>query len=294
MGVFYSMTGYGSARGVVEGQSVTVEIKSVNNRFLDCTVRLPRTFLFAETSVKDSVSAQVRRGKVEVNVSVQNALDTGTVVVVNRELAREYYNAVSVIAEDLGLETGLNALNVARFPDVLTLEKKELNKDAAAEGLVRLTVEAVEEFNAMRAREGAKLKADLLTKLDTISRYVSVVEERSPQTVREYRQRLEERLRELLEDRSVDEQRLITETAIFADRTAVDEETVRLRSHIDQFRLLLDEGSPLLRKPDFLLQEFNRESNTIGSKCNDAELTQVVVELKSEIEKIREQIQNVE
>lgn len=294
MGVLYSMTGYGSARGVVEGQSVTVEIKSVNNRFLDCTVRLPRTFLFAETSVKDAVSAQVRRGKVEVNVSVQNALDTGTVVVVNRELAREYYNAVSVIAEDLGLETGLNALNVARFPDVLTLEKKELNKDAAAEGLVRLTVEAVEEFNAMRAREGAKLKADLLTKLDTISRYVSVVEERSPQTVREYRQRLEERLRELLEDRSVDEQRLITETAIFADRTAVDEETVRLRSHIDQFRLLLDEGSPLLRKPDFLLQEFNRESNTIGSKCNDAELTQVVVELKSEIEKIREQIQNVE
>ena len=294
MGVLYSMTGYGSARGVVEGQSVTVEIKSVNNRFLDCTVRLPRTFLFAETSVKDAVSAQVRRGKVEVNVSVQNALDTGTVVVVNRELAREYYNAVSAIAEDLGLETGLNALNVARFPDVLTLEKKELNKDAAAEGLVRLTVEAVEEFNAMRAREGAKLKADLLTKLDTISRYVSVVEERSPQTVREYRQRLEERLRELLEDRSVDEQRLITETAIFADRTAVDEETVRLRSHIDQFRLLLDEGSPLLRKPDFLLQEFNRESNTIGSKCNDAELTQVVVELKSEIEKIREQIQNVE
>ena len=294
MGVLYSMTGYGSARDVVEGQSVTVEIKSVNNRFLDCTVRLPRTFLFAETSVKDAVSAQVRRGKVEVNVSVQNALDTGTVVVVNRELAREYYNAVSVIAEDLGLETGLNALNVARFPDVLTLEKKELNKDAAAEGLVRLTVEAVEEFNAMRAREGAKLKADLLTKLDTISRYVSVVEERSPQTVREYRQRLEERLRELLEDRSVDEQRLITETAIFADRTAVDEETVRLRSHIDQFRLLLDEGSPLLRKPDFLLQEFNRESNTIGSKCNDAELTQVVVELKSEIEKIREQIQNVE
>ena len=169
-----------------------------------------------------------------------------------------------------------------------------MNKDAAAEGLVRLTVEAVEEFNAMRAREGAKLKADLLTKLDTISRYVSVVEGRSPQTVREYRQRLEERLRELLEDRSVDEQRLITETAIFADRTAVDEETVRLRSHIDQFRLLLDEGSPLLRKPDFLLQEFNRESNTIGSKCNDAELTQVVVELKSEIEKIREQIQNVE
>ena len=294
MGVLYSMTGYGSARGVVEGQSVTVEIKSVNNRFLDCTVRLPRTFLFAETSVKDAVSAQVRRGKVEVNVSVQNALDTGTVVVVNRELAREYYNAVSVIAEDLGLETGLNALNVARFPDVLTLEKKELNKDAAAEGLVRLTVEAVEEFNAMRAREGAKLKADLLTKLDTISRYVSVVEGRSPQTVREYRQRLEERLRELLEDRSVDEQRLITETAIFADRTAVDEETVRLRSHIDQFRLLLDKGSPLLRKPDFLLQEFNRESNTIGSKCNDAELTQVVVELKSEIEKIREQIQNVE
>ena len=294
MGVLYSMTGYGSARGVVEGQTVTVEIKSVNNRFLDCAVRLPRTLLFAESGVKETVSALVSRGKVEVNVSVQNALDTGTVVVVNRELAREYYNAVSVIAEDLGLDTGLNALNIARFPDVLTLEKKELDKDAAAEGLVRLTKEAVAEFNEMRAREGAKLKADLLAKLETIERLVSVVEERSPQTVREYRQRLEERLRELLEDRNVDEQRLITETAIFADRTAVDEETVRLRSHIAQFRLILDEGSPMLRKPDFLLQEFNRESNTIGSKCNDAALAQVVVELKSEIEKIREQIQNVE
>lgn len=294
MGKLLSMTGYGSAKGSVEGQEITVELKSVNNRYLDCSVRLPRNFLFAEDTVKQAVSAGVSRGKVDVFVSAQASQDSGTVVSVNEELARGYRDAVARIAETLGLESGLNAFSLARFPDVLTVERRELDKDKAAAALSEITAKAVEEFNAMREREGERLRRDMLGKLETIEGLVSVVEERSPQTVKEYRERLEARLRDILADRSLDEQRVITEAAIFADRTAVDEETVRLRSHIAQFRTMLEQGSPIGRKMDFLVQEFNRESNTIGSKCSDASLAKVVVDLKSEIEKIREQLQNVE
>ena len=294
MGKLLSMSGYGSAKGSVEGQEITVELKSVNNRYLDCSVRLPRNFLFAEDTVKQAVSAGVSRGKVDVFVSAQASQDSGTVVSVNEELARGYRDAVARIAETLGLESGLNAFSLARFPDVLTVERRELDKDKAAAALSEITAKAVEEFNAMREREGERLRRDMLGKLETIEGLVSVVEERSPQTVKEYRERLEARLRDILADRSLDEQRVITEAAIFADRTAVDEETVRLRSHIAQFRTMLEEGSPIGRKMDFLVQEFNRESNTIGSKCSDASLAKVVVDLKSEIEKIREQLQNVE
>ena len=294
MGKLLSMTGYGSAKGSVEGQGITVELKSVNNRYLDCSIRLPRNFLFAEDTVKQTVSAGVSRGKVDVFVSAQASQDSGTVVSVNEELARGYRDAVVRIAETLGLESGLNAFSLARFPDVLTVERRELDKDKAAAALSEITAKAVEEFNAMREREGERLRRDMLGKLETIEGLVSVVEERSPQTVKEYRERLEARLRDILTDRSLDEQRVITEAAIFADRTAVDEETVRLRSHIAQFRTMLEEGSPIGRKMDFLVQEFNRESNTIGSKCSDASLAKVVVDLKSEIEKIREQLQNVE
>lgn len=294
MGKLLSMTGYGSAKGSVEGQEITVELKSVNNRYLDCSVRLPRNFLFAEDTVKQAVSAGVSRGKVDVFVSAQASQDSGTVVSVNEELARGYRDAVARIGETLELESGLNAFSLARFPDVLTVERRELDKDKAAAALSEITAKAVEEFNAMREREGERLRRDMLGKLETIEGLVSVVEERSPQTVKEYRERLEARLRDILADRSLDEQRVITEAAIFADRTAVDEETVRLRSHIAQFRTMLEEGSPIGRKMDFLVQEFNRESNTIGSKCSDASLAKVVVDLKSEIEKIREQLQNVE
>lgn len=294
MGKLLSMTGYGSAKGSVEGQEITVELKSVNNRYLDCSVRLPRNFLFAEDTVKQAVSAGVSRGKVDVFVSAQASQNSGTVVSVNEELARGYRDAVAHIAETLGLESGLSAFSLARFPDVLTVERRELDKDKAAAALSEITAKAVEEFNAMREREGERLRRDMLGKLETIEELVSVVEERSPQTVKEYRERLEARLRDILADRSLDEQRVVTEAAIFADRTAVDEETVRLRSHIAQFRTMLEEGSPIGRKMDFLVQEFNRESNTIGSKCSDASLAKVVVDLKSEIEKIREQLQNVE
>ena len=287
MGKLLSMTGYGSAKGTVEGQEITVELKSVNNRFLDCSVRLPRSFLFAEDAVKKAVTVGVTRGKVDVFVSAQASQDSGTVVLVNEGLAREYRDAIARIAESLELENGLTAFSIARLPDVLTVERREIDKDKATAALAEITAKAVEEFNAMREREGEWLRRDMLAKLDTIEKLVSIVEERSPQTVKEYRERLEARC-------SLDEQRVITEAAIFADRTAVDEETVRLRSHIAQFRTLLQEGSPILRKPDFLVQELNREMNTIGSKCSDSYLAQVVVDLKSELEKIREQIQNVE
>ncbi len=294
MGQILSMTGYGSAKGEIQGLVVTVELRSVNNRFLDCSVRLPRNMLFAEDTVKEAVSRSVKRGKVDVYVSVQAGQDSGMEVAVDRDLARGYFEAVTELSKELNLDSGLNALSLARFPDVLTVQRKELDKEAVSAALSDITEEAVGEFNAMRAREGERLKADMLEKLSAVEGLVSVVETRSPATVAEYRQRLEARLRELLEDRNVDEQRLITETAIFADKTAVDEETVRLRSHIAQFRAMLEEGSPVGRKMDFLVQEFNRESNTIGSKCSDAALAKVVVDLKSEIEKIREQLQNVE
>ena len=294
MGQLLSMTGYGSAKGVAEGQEITVELRSVNNRYLDCSVRLPRNFLFAEDTVKQTVSAVVSRGKVDVYVSCQNAGSSGSQVLVDRDLAREYAQAVAALAAELDLDAGLSAVTLSRFPDILSVEKKELSRETVTEALRDITARAAEDFNSMRAREGERLRSDMLDKLKNIEALVSVVEERSPQTVKEYRDRLEARLRELLEDRSVDEQRLLTEAAIFADRTAVDEETVRLRSHIAQFRSMLEGGSPIGRKMDFLVQEFNRESNTIGSKCNDAALAATVVELTSEIEKIREQLQNIE
>ncbi len=294
MSELYSMTGYGSARGAVGGQTFLVEIKSVNNRFLDCSVRLPRSFLFAEDTVKNVISSGVSRGKVDVFVTAQSSSEADTSVSVNLALAEEYRNALRDIADRLGVEFRADAAVIARFPDVLTVEKKELDADEIRGSLSDLTRKALEEFNAMRAREGERLREDMLLKLKNISDLVTVVEERSPETVREYRERLEARLRELLDDRGVDEQRLITEAALFADKTAVDEETVRLRSHIAQFGTMLEDGSPIGRKMDFLMQEFNRESNTIGSKCSDAALAKVVVELKSEIEKLREQLQNVE
>ncbi|MBR4579509.1 MAG: YicC family protein [Oscillospiraceae bacterium] len=288
------MTGYGSAVGPVEGLETTVELRSVNNRFLDCSVRLPRSLLFAETAVKEAVSAAVARGKVDVLITCKASQSGDSVVLVNRELAREYAEAISSIGAELGLSADMTAASIARMPDVLTVERRELDKDKASAALRELTARAAEDFNAMRAREGERLGRDMLQKLNTIEEYVTQVETRSPETVKEYRERLETRLREILEDRSIDEQRILTEAAIFADRVAVDEETVRLRSHIAQFRSMLAQGSPVGRKMDFLVQEFNREANTIGSKCSDAALSRVVVELKSEIEKVREQLQNVE
>lgn len=289
-----SMTGYGSAKGSCGGLEITVELKSVNNRYLDCSVRLPRSFLFAEEAVKSRVGKHISRGKTDVFISVDSSGADDTVVKVNESLAKGYAAAISEIAEITGLPNTLDAAAIGRFPDVLSVEKKEADRDALSEALSDIVEKALCEFDSMREREGAKLAEDISGRLDTIEGLVSSVEERSPETVSEYRQRLYKKMSEVLENTALDEARILTEAAIFADKVAVDEETVRLRSHIEQMRGMIKTGSPIGRKMDFLIQEFNRESNTIGSKCSDSSIAKTVIELKSEIEKIREQIQNIE
>ena len=289
-----SMTGYGSAKGTVEGLEISVELKSVNNRYLDCSVRLPRSFLFAEEMVKSRVQSHISRGKVDVFVSVDSS-DAGEMTVkVNEALLKGYIEAIGHISREYGLVNDMTALNVSRFPDVLSVEKKDLNAEAISEGIAEIVEAALRDFDAMRLREGEKLRDDVLSRLDTIHALVSRVEEKAPETVAEYRARLEQKMAEVLGTTGIDENRILAEAAIFADHIAVDEETVRLRSHMSQLRTMINGSSPTGRKIDFLIQEFNREANTIGSKCQNSEIAHVVVDLKSEIEKIREQIQNIE
>ena len=289
-----SMTGYGSAKGEVEGLSITAELKSVNNRYLDVSVRMPRGFLFAEEAIKAAVQKHISRGKVDVFLTVDASRAEDTVVRVNEPLLRAYLAALNSIAEEHGLVNDVTAVSAARFQDVLSVEKAEADQEALSAGLVSLMEQALEDYDRMRLREGKKLREDVEQRLCTIESLVSVVEERAPETVAAYHARLRQKLESVLEGKDVDEARIVTECAVFADRIAVDEETVRLRSHIAQMRQMLSAGSPFGRKADFLIQEFNRESNTIGSKCQNADIAKVVVDLKSEIEKIREQIQNIE
>jgi uncharacterized protein (TIGR00255 family) len=289
-----SMTGYGSAKGTVEGLNISAELKSVNNRYLDVSVRLPRGFLFAEEAIKAAVQQHISRGKVDVFLTVDSSQAADTVVRVNEPLLRAYLDALDSIASEHGLLNDVTALSVARFPDVLSVEKAEADQDALRAGLVALMGEALAEYDRMRLREGQKLREDVESRLVTVEALVTEVETHAPETVEAYHNRLRQKLESVLEGKDVDEARVITECAVFADRVAVDEETVRLRSHIAQMRQMLAAGSPFGRKADFLIQEFNREANTIGSKCQNADIAKVVVDLKSEIEKIREQIQNIE
>ena len=289
-----SMTGYGSAKGQVGDLVVTVELKSVNNRYLDTSIRLPRSFLFAEEAVKSVISRHISRGKVDMFVTVDSS-DAGNMhVKVNEPLLRGYLEAIRKVSEEYGLENDLTAMSVCRIPDILVVEKEDMDSEAISEGLTAIAEEALCDFDAMRQREGERLGADLLKKLDAIEGYVKIVETESPKTVEAYQNRLREKMNEILSAAGIDENRILAESAIYADRVAVDEETVRLRSHIAEFRRILAAGSPLGRRIDFLIQEFNREANTIGSKCQNSEIAHIVVQIKSEIEKIREQIQNLE
>ncbi len=289
-----SMTGYGSAKGTVEGLEIRVELKSVNNRYLDTAVRLPRSFLFAEEMVKSLVQRHISRGKVDIFVNVDSSAAGDMTVKVNEGLLKGYVEAIRHIAGEYGLEDDLTAQSVGRFPDVLTVEKKDLDAEAISAGMEKIVEEALLDFDAMRTREGEKLRDDVLSRLDTIRDLVSQVEEKAPETVAAYRRRLEQKMAEVLSAAGIDENRILAEAAIFADHIAVDEETVRLRSHMSQLTGMINGNSPTGRKIDFLIQEFNREANTIGSKCQNSEIAHVVVDLKSEIEKIREQIQNIE
>lgn len=289
-----SMTGYGSAKGIVEGIEVTVELKSVNNRYLDTSVRLPRNFIFAEETVKSAVQSHISRGKVDVFVSIDTSKADDMVVKVNEPLLNGYVEALRSISDKLELPCDITTMGVSRFPDVLSVEKRELDTEAVAKEIGAICEQALCDFDNMRIREGEKLRDDVLSKLDNIDKLVSKVEETAPQTVAAYRERLYQKMNEVLGTAGVDERRIVEEAAIFADKVAVDEETVRLRSHMSQLDSMIKGESPIGRKLDFLIQEFNRESNTIGSKCQNAEIAYVVVDLKSEIEKIREQIQNIE
>ena len=291
-----SMTGYGRGETQRDGLTLVAELRAVNNRYLDCTVKMPRSYLFAEDAMKKRVQEKVGRGKVDVFISVTPTAQDDQKVTVNEGLAKEYIEALKTIWSLGGgyLKDESYPTSVARFPDVLTVEKKEEDPEAVKEQLLETLELALDDFNAMRAREGQRLKEDILSRGETIKALVGKVEAQSPQTVTAYRERLEAKLKETLQNTQIDESRILTEAAIFADKVAVDEETVRLRSHLEQLAELLDGDGGVGRKLDFLIQEFNREANTIGSKCSDISITKVVVDMKAEIEKIREQVQNIE
>ena len=289
-----SMTGYGRAVQTIDGREITVELRSVNNRYLDCTVKLPRMFSFAEDSVKNRVKAAVSRGKVDVYIGV-NAVQTADVqVAVNRPVFESYLAALRQIETEYGVRDDVTVMSLARLPDVFSVEKTQEDEQKLTQDILSVAEEAISRYNAMRETEGAALEADLRGRAATILERVALVEQRSPATVAEYRERLRQKMQEVLQNTAIDEGRILQEAAIYADRIAVDEETVRLRSHLAQLGDMLTKGGAIGRKLDFLLQELNRETNTIGSKCNDLELSNIVVDMKAELEKIREQTQNIE
>lgn len=289
-----SMTGYGRAREMLNKRDITVEVRSVNNRYLDCTVKMPRMYAFAEDAVKSLVQKAISRGKVDVYITVDASAADVAKVSVNRELAQSYAAALTELAAVCGTEARVTADQLARFPDVLTVTKADEDMETVSADLCSVLSGALEAYNAMRSVEGGRLAEDIGGRLTTIENLTGEVEKRSPETVEEYRQKLTARMQEILQTTAIDEQRILTEAAIYADKIAVDEETVRLRSHVGQLRTMLCADEPMGRKMDFLIQEVNRESNTIGSKCNDVDIARVVVNLKAEVEKIREQVQNVE
>ena len=289
-----SMTGYGGASGEAGGILVTAEIRSVNNRHLDTSVRLPRSCLFAEDAVRGAVREHLSRGKADVFLTVDTTAAEEILIEINRPLAAAYVRAAEEAAETWGIGNDLTASRLLRMPEVITTRRGETGQEAVLTAVGTVLDQALARFDAMRAAEGEKLAADIRGKLAAIEDMVTQVEARSPETVAEYRRRLYDRMREVLSETGVDEARVLQEAAVYADKVAVDEETVRLRSHIAQYRQTLAAGSPAGRRLDFLTQEMNREINTIGSKCADGEIAAVVIEMKAELEKIREQIQNIE
>ena len=289
-----SMTGYGRGEYSNGNCSAVIELRAVNHRYFELSVKAPRSCGFIDDKVKGVLQQRIARGKVDAFVTFTNESDDGSVVEINRSLMNGYCAAMRSIADECGLDSSFSADTIARFPDVLTVKKQQLDEDEVWQTLCPALNAALDEFVTMRHIEGEKLKSDIMSRLQFILDKVSFVEQRSPQTVQSYRERLEARIKELLGSAEVDEQRLLTETAVFADKIAVAEETVRLRSHIDQMTALLSSDEAIGRKLDFLVQEMNRETQTIGSKAQDIEIAHTVVDIKAEIEKIREQIQNIE
>ncbi len=289
-----SMTGYGRAVETVNGREFTVELRSVNNRYLDCSVRLPRILSFGEEAVKQAVKASVSRGKVDVFITVHSEGGDEAQVTLNEGVLKGYLEAMQRMVSEYGVRDDIQVSTLSRLPEVFQIEKPQVDEQQLLQDLMGVVDQALKSYDEMRAAEGMALEQDLRSRGDTILGYVSQVEQGNAQTVIDYRTRLENKLREVLENTSIDESRILTEAAIFADKVAVDEETVRLRSHIKQMNSMLTAGGAVGRKLDFLLQEMNREANTIGSKCTDVNLARIVVDIKAELEKIREQTQNIE
>jgi len=289
-----SMTGYGRAVEMVNGREFSVEIRSVNNRYLDCTVKMPRAISYAEDAVKQAVKQAVSRGKVDVFISMKSESAEDIQITVNKPVLEGYLSALRQIAEEYQVRDDTSVMNLAKIPDVLLVEKPQVDEEQLQQDLLSVVEKALDAYNAMRIREGQALEADLRSRAATILSLVEQVELASPQTVSDYRTRLENKMREVLENTAIDESRILTEAAIFADKVAVDEETVRLRSHLQQMDTMLSGSGGVGRKLDFLLQEMNREANTTGSKCTDVKIARIVVDIKAELEKIREQTQNIE
>ena len=289
-----SMTGFGRASGANNGFEVTVELRSVNHRYFEFTSRMPRSFQFAEEKLKALCQQSISRGKVEASVFIEDTNENSTEIEINRQYADAYIKALKTLSKEYKLKNDVKASSFIGNSDIFKLRRKEVDEKQVLEAVFPVAEEAIKSFIAMRETEGERLKADISSRAEAILSKVALIEERSPETVKAYRERLENKIKELLDDAKVDEQRLITETAIFADKVAVDEETVRLRSHIKQLFSLLEENGPVGKKLDFIVQEMNRETNTIGSKASNADTAHLVVNIKNELEKIREQIQNIE
>ena len=290
-----SMTGYGRSQQQLGGWDITVEIKSVNHRYFEFSSRTPRSCNYMEDKLKSLVQSRISRGKCDLYLQLAATEgNNNEVVKVNIDLAKSYLDSLKSLSEATGLPFDVSLSSLSRYPDVLTSERAAIDEDELWSCVSQVANEALDNFVAMRETEGARLREDILSRLETVLKLTEKVEQQSPQTVENYRNKLYQKLLTLLADRNVDDARVLTEAAIFADRVAVDEETVRLRSHVQQFREILSSSEPVGRKLDFLTQELNRESNTIGSKAQDAKVAAIVIELKSELEKIREQIQNIE
>ncbi len=289
-----SMTGFGRGHEILNGRDITVEIRAVNHRYYEFSARVPRSLGFLEEKLKTLLNGRINRGKVEVSVLVYNTDNKDEKVSINREVVKDYIDALRSVKDEFSLVDDLSLSNVMRIPDAFTVIKEDADEEQLWADVKSVAEQALAKFIAMREAEGQRLKADCLNRLATIEGWVAIVEERSPLIVEEYRKRLYDKMCDVLSSANIDESRILLEAGIFSEKTAVDEETVRLRSHIEQFRKMLDSDEAIGRKLDFLVQEMNRETNTIGSKVQDIEVTKIVVDQKSEIEKIREQIQNLE
>lgn len=289
-----SMTGYGRHETIAGGKKILIEIKSVNHRFSDYNIKVPRHLGFLEERVRKYASEYITRGKVDIYVNVESYEEADKDIILNEELARNYINVLNELCEKFNLKNDISVSNVARYTDIFKTERREDNEEEIWSLVKDVLSEAMTAFTAMRSREGERIEKDLRERIDYMKELAERVDERSPKTVEEYREKLYTKIKELIEDRDIDEARVLTEVAIFADKVAVNEETVRLGSHFEEFYQILDSGEPAGRRLDFLIQEINREVNTIGSKAQDIEIAKTVVTLKGEIEKLREQIQNIE